>query len=499
MPHIVYDVRTRQLLAANDAALALYGYEAEEFLVLRYDDLLMPGQQAVLDAFLAGLPGSVHWDPQPVWQERTKSGALLQLDMRGMMVRWSDGRLARLTAMMDAAPRTRLAEDVVRSRAELAALVAAIPDPWLLVDAQGRVVQASGDRDAHPRPAPAGDEHRLFASLLPPDLAAEALAAVARAHAEGRPQSHQYVQAGAGGEERHFEARYVPMGDGCTLALVRDVTEAHQLAAARQAAEVAAEVGQRQAAFLARVSHELRTPLNAVLGFAQLLEPEVGPGSRGTAYLGHLLLAGRHMLDLVDDLLELQRATHGRLEPAARPIDPVALMRSCAAMLAPQAQAAEVTVHVGPAADGALRSDERALRQILLNLGSNAIKYGRRGGTLWLESRELAPAPDATAVAAPVHEFAVRDDGPGMDADDLARLFRPFERLGREQGGVAGSGLGLVISRQLAHALGGTLTIDSQPGVGTVARLRVPAGRRDGAELEPPPGSVGQRPLAPQP
>jgi signal transduction histidine kinase len=248
---------------------------------------------------------------------------------------------------------------------------------------------------------------------------------------------------------------------GCVV----DITAARELQREREARAVAEETGRRQAAFLSRVSHELRTPLNAILGFGQLLQPDLTASPRQAGYIGHIVKAGQHMLALVDDLLQLQRIEQGRFEPQRAPLRAVLLLETVVQMLGPMAQAAGVTLR-GEADEGlVLDSDERCLRQILLNLGSNAVKYGRRGGQVVLAARAQAAG----------FVIEVRDDGPGMDEAQLARLFRPFDRLGQESSTVAGSGLGLVISRQLAQALGGTLQISSRPGEGTCATLQVPA------------------------
>jgi signal transduction histidine kinase len=250
---------------------------------------------------------------------------------------------------------------------------------------------------------------------------------------------------------------------GCVV----DVTPARELQREREARAVAEESGRRQRAFLSRVSHELRTPLNAILGFGELLRAELAQVPHQAAYLGHVVKAGRHMLALVDDLLELQRLEQGRLEPhwARLPVRPQ--LEAVAQMLLPLARTAglALTVDADPAL--AIDSDERGLRQILLNLGSNAIKYGRSGGHVELACRAVGERL----------VLSVRDDGPGITEAQQQRLFQPFERLGQDAGAVTGSGLGLVISRQLTETLGGTLEITSAPGVGTTATLTLPVRR----------------------
>jgi len=274
-----------------------------------------------------------------------------------------------------------------------------------------------------------------------------------------------------GGALRHVWslARPILAADGQVQAYVgavADVTQPHELAEARQAQAVAEESGRRQRAFLSRVSHELRTPLNAILGFGSLLQHDLnGHDARAENYLQHVMDAGRHMLSLVDDLLQLQRIEQGRLDPQFAPVQLDELLAGCGRMLSPMADEQGVQVHVQPAPGLALRSDERGVKQILLNLGSNAIKYGGRGCLLTLSARA---EPGAVVLR-------VADTGRGMSPEQLQRLFQPFERLGQEAHNVGGSGLGLVISRQMAQALGGQLELSSQPGVGTQAELRLPA------------------------
>jgi PAS domain S-box-containing protein len=273
---------------------------------------------------------------------------------------------------------------------------------------------------------------------------------------------------GAGVRKVWVQARPILRADGSVRAHVgaaADVTQAHELAEARQAQAVAEESGRRQKAFLSRLSHELRTPLNAILGFGGLLQQDlVGHDARAGGYARHVVDAGRHMLSLVDDLLQLQRIEQGRMDPQLSPVRLDDLLAACGRMLSPVADEQGVRIAVLPAPGLHVRSDERGLKQILLNLGSNAVKYGGRGCQLTLSAHA---EPGAVLLN-------VTDTGRGMSPEQLQRLFQPFERLGQEAHSVGGSGLGLVISRQIAQALGGQLELHSTPGQGTQAVLRLP-------------------------
>ena len=304
------------------------------------------------------------------------------------------------------------------------------------------------------------------------------------------------------GSVRSVRVETIPMvrADGELLGrigVVVDTTEARELDEARRAREVAEEARRRQAAFLSRLSHELRTPLNAIIGFTELLilaEPPPDPPapaeppaqgattrvspSRG-ARLGYVRDAGKHMLALVDDLLELQRLQQSDAALRPEPVNLAEELQACAAMLNPLARSRSVRLEVS--VDGSVptaMADRRALRQVLLNLGSNAVKYGRVGGQVELRARTMGPSagssPEPTSGTAD-WLIEVQDEGEGLPPQALDRLFQPFERLGRERGDQPGSGLGLVISRQLAELMGGSLDLVSTPGAGTTARLRLPA------------------------
>lgn len=269
--------------------------------------------------------------------------------------------------------------------------------------------------------------------------------------------------------------------DGSALRMVgtqTDITRQRAADAAlrdKQAAELASR---SKSEFLSRMSHEMRTPLNAVIGFAQLLRLQ---GGVRLDYVDHVLQASQHLLTLINDVLDLQQVEEGGLNLQPRVLDPAPLVAACATMLRPLAQARgvrQVLPAAAPAGTPAPRlvADEQRLRQVLLNLGSNAVKYNRPGGqVLW----EIGADEGG-----PVH-ITVRDTGSGMTEDQLARLFQPFERLGRE-GNIEGSGLGLLIAKRLVSDMGGQVSLSSQPGLGTSVRVSLPAA----APALPPAGAA---------
>ncbi len=246
-----------------------------------------------------------------------------------------------------------------------------------------------------------------------------------------------------------------------------DITGAKQADALRFERDRAAAADQAKTQFLSRVSHELRTPLNAILGFAQLLDMDAGASKRQRGWIGHVLASGHHLLALMDDILEISSVQTGALPMTLESLPLRPVVEEAWAMLAGTAQEAGIAVidEVPPGHALTVRADRRRLKQIVSNLLSNAIKYNRPGG--WVRLRAQAAGDQV--------ELAVTDSGPGLDEAQRARLFQPFERLGAELGPVAGTGLGLSLSRQLADAMGGTIEVDSTPGVGSTFRVRLPS------------------------
>jgi signal transduction histidine kinase len=220
---------------------------------------------------------------------------------------------------------------------------------------------------------------------------------------------------------------------------------------------------------LSRVSHELRTPLNAVIGFSELLLSGREPLSTEARFkLDHIRKAGQQLLSLVDDILQINMAEGGQLRHTPSRLDLWQLVTDVAQQLAPAAASAQVDLDTEPPMDGAevlAWADPKRTREILNNLVSNAVQYNHPGG--WVR---LVVTVDEQLVI-----VEVRDNGRGMDGEQLAHLFEPFNRLGAERTRVQGYGLGLTISRALAVAMGGDLTVQSQPGVGTSFFLTLPA------------------------
>ncbi len=273
------------------------------------------------------------------------------------------------------------------------------------------------------------------------------------------------------GQPRQLRGTASPLRepDGSTLwhGYIEDVTELLALERAQREAEAVQAASRAKTEFLSRVSHELRTPLNAVLGFAQLLEvdPQDPPSSGQRRRLQLIRESGQHLLQMIGDLLDLTRVEVGglTLQPVAVALAP--LVQDCVAMLQPTAAAEGLALAGVPDSPLQVLADPTRLRQVLLNLIGNALKYNRPGGFVRLRLEAAGPQ-----VA--VH---VLDNGVGIAADELPLLFDPFWRSAGTQQRRDGAGIGLAIAQSLVQAMGGRIEVQSTPGAGSLFSVWLPA------------------------
>jgi signal transduction histidine kinase len=248
--------------------------------------------------------------------------------------------------------------------------------------------------------------------------------------------------------------------------------------AARERAE---EANRSKSAFLANMSHELRTPLNAVLGFSEVILAEtfgkIG-SARYTEYLQDIRTSARHLLALINDLLDLSRIEAGAMKLDDSWVLLAEVLEESAAMFRESCAGKGLALRLDlPAEAVTILADERALRQILINLLSNAVRHTPRGGEVVVGSR-LAAAGGL--------EIFVADTGVGIPAADLERVLQPFEQVTRDQGRPQeGTGLGLSIVKQLVELHGGALTLESEVGRGTTVTFTLPPERVQAASMAP--------------
>jgi PAS domain S-box-containing protein len=395
-------------------------------------------------------------------------GILLLVLLGAMADRWIRARLAHARALQESEARLRAAE------AEQRALIEAMRDVVIVFDADGRYVKIPPTApELLYRPSQDLIGKRVH-DVSPPETADAFLAAIRQALATRDAVRLEYSLPIA---ERGvwFSAVLSPMSTDQVVCVARNVTAAREqqeaLIAARDEAEAASKA---KSEFLAQMSHELRTPLNAVIGFANVLRKNRNDTMehRELEYVERIRDNGRNLLAILDDILDIAKLEAGRVEIHPGPVDLAALLREVVALLGgdPDGDAVSFVLDA-PALDAALVTDRARLRQVVVNLVGNAMKF-TPAGTITLR---ILRCPGTGAPLA----IEVADTGIGIPPERLEAVFQPFEQAdnstARRHGG---TGLGLAIARKLCETLGFTLTATSEPGVGSTFRigLRAAAG-----------------------
>jgi PAS domain S-box-containing protein len=315
-------------------------------------------------------------------------------------------------------------------------------------------------------------EPGFLGSLVHPDDRGVFDGALDRVAASSSAREEVEYRLGHEGSSRWVSAVLVPETDTdgrvvAVLGYVIDVDDRRRAEHAMREAQESADAANRsKSEFLSRMSHELRTPLNAVLGFGQLLEIEELNDAQRDA-VTHILKGGRHLLDLINEVLDISRIEAGELALSPEPVLASELVQDAVDLIRPLAdqRGIQVVVDGSGVCDSYVFADRQRVKQVLLNLLSNAVKYNRPRGTVAVSCEQ----PAATRVC-----ISVADTGMGIPAEQLGMLFTPFERLGAEHSGEEGTGIGLALSKRLAEAMSGTLRADSSLGKGSTFTLELP-------------------------
>lgn len=404
-----------------------------------------------------------------------------------------------------------LRDGVDALRQELGATWRAIPDLLFEVGADGRYLRVLSSRPELLISAPETLIGRCVRDVMPAhaaDVVHQALADAATGGAVWGRELMLDVPAG----RLWFEISVArKMGaeskETSFMVISRDITErkrsedrlkqlndelerrvAERTSALLDAKNEAERANQSKSEFLSRMSHELRTPLNAILGFGQLLAlAESDPVRHG--HVQQILGGGKHLLDLINEVLDLARVESGKMSVSLEAVSVADLVQECVALVQPQAQLRRVSVLAdlcSPSVE--VLADGIRLRQVLLNLLSNAIKYNHPGGSVHV-------ACELTPVAL---KLLVTDSGPGLTADELARLFVPFERLNADDHQVEGTGIGLALSKRLVQMMNGDIGVHSSKGCGSTFWVQFPLARSmASAASDASAGGVSQ-PVAPE-
>lgn len=334
-------------------------------------------------------------------------------------------------------------------------------------------------------------------------------AAILDSRSEGRPHEQEYRVLGQGGEvwwmlERGTVELDESGNPSRRIGMVMDITERHQAALAlqranaelehrvdlrtaelarlntefREAKEAADAANLAKSEFLSRMSHELRTPMNAILGFGQLLQmEELDDEARDS--LSHIMKAGQHLLVLINDVLEISRVEIGESGISLEPVNVIEVLNECHALVRPIASERSVSIVIESSGAVHANADRHKLRQSILNIVSNGVKYNRFGGTLTIRAEQNSE--EVT--------ISFTDTGEGIAAENVAKLFTPFERLGAG-GAVEGTGLGLALTKSLMEAMGGQITATSTLGQGSCFTLHLKPSAESVAGVELEGGSI---------
>ncbi|MEF7612613.1 ATP-binding protein [Aquincola sp. MAHUQ-54] len=405
------------------------------------------------------------------------------------------GDVARETnAMLESRQRTE-AKLLHRER-QLAGLVDTAMDAIVSIDAQHKIRlfnRAAAEMFRLPAEQAIGEDLDRFIPTRVREAHRQHVRMFARTGSTARRMGLLQTLTGlrADGEEFPVEASISKLGDAGHMLMtvvIRDATELRRAERARLAQAAAESASRAKTDFLSRMSHELRTPLNAILGFSQLLQARtIDPLSDAQRQqVEHIRLAGWHLLALINDVLDVSRIEAGRLTLSPRAVDLLAALDEALRISEATAAQQRMRVEADYRDSGGLwvTADPVRLRQVLLNLLSNAIKYNRPEGSVHLQAKRAAQQ---------VH-VSIEDTGLGMTAEQLAHLYEPFNRLGREHHGIEGTGLGLALTRQLMELMHARIDVESTAGEGTRVTITLAAAEEPTAAA----GAASPAPSVPQ-
>ena len=471
---IVTETLAGEVTSWNASAERMFGYSAKEMLGGSIAKLVPDGtldhERTMLEALACGEKVAAFET-----QRRRADGSLIDVSIRLSALYERERVVGASKVVRDITERRQMEAATRRANAYLASAVESIQDAFALYDERDRVVLVnSAFRRIFGASVTGPITGQTFASVLDVCIRNGVFAGDSD---EGlRSKLTAYHRAPSGTIEvrttssqifRLYEHR---TPEGGTVSLYVDVTteaiREDELRAARLQAEAASAA---KSEFLSSMSHELRTPLNAILGFAELLEVDRKEplSKRQLDRLAHVQRGGEHLLRLINDILDLARIEAGRVTISSEPVAVSSVVEEVVAQLGPIAARQRITLQhaKGTAGDPIVRADRTRLSQILMNFGSNAVKYGRAGGHATLR---IARSGRARV------RISMIDDGFGIPEDKRGRIFEPFQRAGQESGPIEGTGIGLAISKRLAEMMGGTVGFTSEAGLGSEFWIELP-------------------------
>ena len=461
-PVWVYDLETLVFLAVNDAAIDHYGFSREEFLLMTIKDIR---PEKDIPTLLENISKSaLEFEKAGSWRHQKKDGSIIDVEITSRPLSFG-GKRARLVLVNDITERKQTEDALHESKRQLEVAVHEIQlimdnsrDVICTVDYEGRFLTVSAACDTLWGYKSEELVGKHYIDMVHPQDRARTIGTAAQVMVGGTVADFENRYIRKDGSLIHVMwSAYWSEANKTMFAVAHDITErALSEKALKQAKEEADQANQAKSEFLSRMSHELRTPMNAILGFAQLLELDQLSTDQREA-VGHILHGGRHLLELINEVLDLSRIEAGRLSLSTEPVAVAQALRETMELVRPLATKREVRLCQPEDCGEFILADRQRLKQVLINLFSNAIKYNRPGGsvtTRWEKSEGSL-------------RMSISDTGLGIPPQRLKQLFVPFERLGAEKSTVEGTGLGLAVAKRLVEAMGGTIGVESIPGEGS--------------------------------
>jgi PAS domain S-box-containing protein len=477
--------RAGKIVLANAQAEGMFGYARGELLGQPIHVLIPEALRARHGRHVASYTGAPRVRPMGIGMQlvgRRKDGGELpvEISLAPIQPEAPGGELLITAGIRDVSERRRLEDENQRVTGYLVSAVDAVQEAFTLYDEHDRVVLVNSlARQMFAEVVPGPIVGQTFEQIIAAAIAGGVFEPGAETRDQLRERWRAYHRAPEGAlEVRSAAGRYLRVTERKTAELgtvstIADVTEDVERERELRAASAA------KSEFLASMSHELRTPLNAILGFAQLLERDVKQplSTRQLDRLKHVMRGGEHLLRLIDDVLDLSRIETGRIAISSEPVDAREVLAEVVSTLAPMAERAGITLAApewGPGASERPRvlADRTRLAQILMNFGSNAIKYGKPGGRVRFTG----------AIVGPLLRLAVIDDGIGIPPEQQARICEPFQRAGQETGPIEGTGIGLTIAKRLAEMMQGRIGFASEVGRGSEFWVELAPYRQPAAE-----------------
>jgi PAS domain S-box-containing protein len=498
LPLWIYDLDTRRVSHANAAACLKYGWSREEFAELTLRDFLPVDEIGRDDDPFGGVTPDVF--VSGCWRHRRRDGSVINVEVTANEMIFM-GRRSRFVCPHDVTEHLRT-EALLRERKAalrraqgMAQLAHNITGPGGVFESWSEFLPKLVGLSADDMPKTA----REWLPLVHPDDRARFRRSLIEAARSGRHRECDYRLIRADGEVIYIHEVIEPIEElggqsrGRWFCTLQDVTaqKRAQEAIERANYELEARVTERtlqlqvsncelafataaaeranrsKSEFLSNMSHELRTPLNAIVGFGQLLAM---PGlmerdeAQRNSFIEHIVDGGRHLLTLINEILNLAQIEAGKVDVNLERVALGPLLAECDAMVDPLAARRDILMRFPLRCDVFVQADRMRLKQVLLNLVSNAIKYNRDEGKVHV---------DCEAVGDLVR-INVRDTGHGLTPEQVDSLFEAFNRLGQDESSEEGSGIGLVVTKRLVELMGGRIGVTSQPGVGSVFYVELP-------------------------